>query len=376
MKKSARPLTPSPRPEMGDYSTNAAMMLPKPLGRPPREIAAELAVAIEAELGRLSRRPRLPAPVSSTSSSVTPGTARLPPLHGLDRSGRSAAGRNPGTDHRRVRLRQSDRPLTAASGGTLPFGDSLSRLLRATGSRICNRYYVNDGGTVGPELRRLDRRPHEREEPRGRLQGAPTVNELAERARPKVTTQPISKPGPDRSGGWSRASAVRWRTSGSGWTISSPSARSMKTTWLTRHRADARSGPCLRRGRRGLAEDHRLWRRQDRVLVRSTGEVTYFGADVAYHVDKIERGNDRLIDVLGADHHGYVARMAAAMEALEGGKAEFEADHAVDPPDRGRPADQDEQAGRGHRHPGRADRGHRRRRRPLVPAQREAQPDH
>src|SRR5690606_28882220 len=64
---------------------------------------------------------------------------------------------------------------------------------------------------------------------------------------------------------------------------------------------------------------------KDRVLVRSSGEVTYFGADVAYHVDKIERGHDRLVDVLGADHHGYVGRMAAAIQSLEGEKAEFEA---------------------------------------------------
>jgi arginyl-tRNA synthetase len=52
------------------------------------------------------------------------------------------------------------------------------------------------------------------------------------------------------------------------------------------------------------------------VLVRSTGEPTYFAADVAYHEEKLERGYDRLINVLGSDHHGYVARMKAAMAAL------------------------------------------------------------
>ena len=55
---------------------------------------------------------------------------------------------------------------------------------------------------------------------------------------------------------------------------------------------------------------------KDRVLERSSGEPTYFAADVAYHEDKLERGFDRLINVLGADHHGYVARMKAAMAAL------------------------------------------------------------
>jgi arginyl-tRNA synthetase len=69
--------------------------------------------------------------------------------------------------------------------------------------------------------------------------------------------------------------------------------------------------------------DGALWLRtttfgddKDRVLVRSTGEPTYFAADVAYHEEKLERGYDRLINVLGSDHHGYVARMKAAMSAL------------------------------------------------------------
>ena len=51
---------------------------------------------------------------------------------------------------------------------------------------------------------------------------------------------------------------------------------------------------------------------KDRVLERSTGAATYFAADVAYHENKVLRGYDRLIDVLGADHHGYAARLRAA----------------------------------------------------------------
>jgi arginyl-tRNA synthetase len=61
------------------------------------------------------------------------------------------------------------------------------------------------------------------------------------------------------------------------------------------------------------------------VLIRSDGEPTYFGADIAYHRDKLERGADRLLDPLGADHHGYVARMRAAIEALGADPDCFEA---------------------------------------------------
>ena len=55
---------------------------------------------------------------------------------------------------------------------------------------------------------------------------------------------------------------------------------------------------------------------KDRVLIRSDGESTYFLSDIAYHRDKLERGADRLINVLGADHHGYSPRLRAALAAL------------------------------------------------------------
>jgi arginyl-tRNA synthetase len=78
-------------------------------------------------------------------------------------------------------------------------------------------------------------------------------------------------------------------------------------------------------------EEGALWLRttdfgddKDRVLVRSSGEHTYFAPDIAYHQDKRERGFDRQIDVWGADHHGYVRRMKAAYSALGGDPQELE----------------------------------------------------
>ena len=55
---------------------------------------------------------------------------------------------------------------------------------------------------------------------------------------------------------------------------------------------------------------------QDRVLKKTDGSNTYLTADIAYHHDKIQRGFDKLINIWGADHHGYVARMKASIEAL------------------------------------------------------------
>jgi arginyl-tRNA synthetase len=56
---------------------------------------------------------------------------------------------------------------------------------------------------------------------------------------------------------------------------------------------------------------------KDRVVVRDNGQSTYFASDIAYHLNKLERGYDRVIDVWGADHHGYVPRVKAALKALD-----------------------------------------------------------
>ena len=55
---------------------------------------------------------------------------------------------------------------------------------------------------------------------------------------------------------------------------------------------------------------------KDRVVIRENGQTTYFASDIAYHMEKLDRGFDRVIDILGADHHGYVTRVKASMQAL------------------------------------------------------------
>jgi arginyl-tRNA synthetase len=63
---------------------------------------------------------------------------------------------------------------------------------------------------------------------------------------------------------------------------------------------------------------------KDRVVIRDNGQSTYFASDIAYHLDKLDRGFDRLIDIWGADHHGYVARVKAALQAMDADKDRFE----------------------------------------------------
>ena len=97
-----------------------------------------------------------------------------------------------------------------------------------------------------------------------------------------------------------------------------------RAPWSTRWR-------CWRGRAAPTRSEGALWLRttdfgddKDRVLVRSSGEHTYFASDIAYHQDKRERGFERQIDVWGADHHGYVQRMKAAYEALGGDPAQLE----------------------------------------------------
>ena len=99
--------------------------------------------------------------------------------------------------------------------------------------------------------------------------------------------------------------------------------RGARCTPASRRRSRRRSSASTRPGG-CTAREGALWLRttefgddKDRVLVRSTGQTTYFAADVAYLADKLERGFDRLILPLGADHHGYLARMRAALAALD-----------------------------------------------------------
>ena len=68
----------------------------------------------------------------------------------------------------------------------------------------------------------------------------------------------------------------------------------------------------------------RLGDEKDRVVVRENGQMTYFASDIAYHMEKLERGFDRIIDVWGADHHGYIPRVKAAMQALGGDQDRLE----------------------------------------------------
>ena len=319
-------LDPAPRPELGDFSSNAAMLVAKPLGRPPRDIAAELADAVSERLGDALERTEVAGP-GFLNLFLTDGWYR----DAVDALSGDAAPVPAVPDPERVLVEfvsaNPTGPLTAASGRHAAYGDALSRLLVATGHEVTTEYYVNDGGSqVENFAASIAARMNGEEPPENGYRGE-YVNQLAERAREAGI-------GPEE--------LERLAVEGVAWMVESIrgsldrfgvkmddffSERSLYDDGLVEKGLER-----LREAGHTFEEEGALWLRttefgddKDRVLVRSGGEPTYFGADVAYHADKVDRGHIRLLDVLGADHHGYVARMDAAIRSLGKDDVEFEA---------------------------------------------------
>ena len=315
-----------PKPELGDYSSNAAMLMARTLGRAPRDIAAELSAEIAAELGGVIERTEVAGPGfinlfladswyrDVVTDLAAEGTAPIPPVAAPEQILIEFVSANP------------TGPLTAASGRHAAYGDALTRLLTATGNSVTSEYYVNDGGSqVENFAASISARMTGIDPPENGYHGD-YVNALADRAREERIEPDDLKQLANSGVEWMvdgiRASLVRFGVEMDDFF----SERSLYEGGLVVQGLER-----LRETGNTFEEDDAVWLRttdfgddKDRVLVRSGGEPTYFGADVAYHADKIERGYSRLIDVLGADHHGYVARMTAAIQSFAV-KVEFEA---------------------------------------------------
>ncbi|MEA2224290.1 MAG: arginyl-tRNA synthetase, partial [Solirubrobacteraceae bacterium] len=197
-------------------------------------------------------------------------------------------------------------------------GDSLARLLAFSGHDVTREFYIND---MGGQVRRLgasiQARARGEAVPEGGYEGD-YVLALAERIPGAATddVEVVAERGVQLLLEGIRESMHAMGVDFDVW-FSEGSLHSGEPS-AVQHAFEllAARGESYR-------SDGALWLRttahgqsKDDVLERSTGEPSYFASDIAYHLDKRERGFDRLIDVWGADHHGHVARMHAAFEAL------------------------------------------------------------
>jgi arginyl-tRNA synthetase len=189
---------------------------------------------------------------------------------------------------------------------------------RAGGPHGRREYYFNDSGSQVDRLGQSIRaRARGEALPEDGYEGD-YVSSWRARSRTPPSWTRRSAPSAASRRSWP-ASGRRSRPTASSSTPGSSSAASTTVTRAPVQRALA----MLEEQGHTYRSEGALWLRtsqfgddKDRVLVRSSGETTYFANDVAYHENKLERGYDRMVNLLGSDHHGYIARMKAAMAAL------------------------------------------------------------
>jgi arginyl-tRNA synthetase len=314
-----------PKPDFGDYSTNAAMLLAPELGEPPRTIAERLGETLGERLGAAVDRVEVAGPGFLNLFMADDWYVRAL-AGGLEAGDRYGAGAPEPAERVLVEFVSANPtgPISVASGRHAAYGDSLCRVLELAGHSVDREYYVNDHGTqvrlFGESIRA---RARGEEPPEGGYRGD-YVKELASRIEGAADGDPdeLARQGIELMLDQVRATLARFRVG---------MDRYVHESWLHESGLVEKARDDLEKGEHVYQQEGAVWLRtttlgddKDRVLIRSGGEVTYFGADLGYFEDKLERGYDQTIEVLGADHHGYVRRKQAGWRMLGGREDAFE----------------------------------------------------
>jgi arginyl-tRNA synthetase len=306
---------------LGDYSTNAAMLLAPVLGEPPRDIAARLASELEGLLGEDLQRVEVAGPgfLNLVLSDAWHQRALRWVLDAGDRFGAGGAERPERILIEFVSANPTG-PLVAASGRHAAYGDALARILEHHGHSVEREYYFNDAGN---QIRLLGESVQARarggEVPEGGYQGD-YVAELAASipGAEDADVDELARGAVDLLLARIKATLERYgvhfdeffseRTLHSG----SPSSLERALGMLEQSGHVYRSEGALWLRTTAFGDD------KDRVVVRSNGQPTYLAADIAYMQNKRERGFELQLVPVGSDHAAYVREMKAAMAALGG----------------------------------------------------------
>jgi arginyl-tRNA synthetase len=283
-------------PAHGDYATTIALRLAPVLRRPPREVAQELATRVE--LGGLVAAIDVAGP-GFVNLTLGPAWYAEALAELLALAGRYGAGSAVRPERIQVELVSANPtgPLTVASARNAAYGDSIARLLEFAGHDVRREYYVNDTGTQIELFRAsVEARARGEEPPEGGYLGDYVAALAAEGGDPV-----------ERMVAAIRRTLERFRVAIDEWVFQTEVERDLDAALAELDLFEAEGARWLRTTAWG--DD------KDRVLIRSDGRPTYFAADAAYIRYKFARGFERLIYVLGADHHGYVARLKALAAA-------------------------------------------------------------
>ncbi len=311
-----------PKPELGDYSSNVAMLLAASLGEAPRDVAARLGDELARELGAEGHLDRVEVAGPGFVNLFLSDEWYRRAMARLAAAGESL-GPAPVSSPQRILVEYVSAnptgPLHVGGGRHAAYGDALVRLLEAVGHEVQSEYYVNDaGGQVQRFAASIAAAMNGDEPPEEGYEGQ-YVADLAQRLR-EEGLDPGDVEGLGRRGVELILEGVRDTLDRFGVHFDSWfSERSLYSSGEVETALEL-----LEQRGHTYKSDGALWLRstefgddKDRVLVRADGEPTYLAADVAYHRDKLARGYDRLINVLGADHHGYAPRLRAAIAALD-----------------------------------------------------------
>jgi arginyl-tRNA synthetase len=310
-------------PEHGDYATNVALRLAKPAGRPPREVAEVLAEELRAQPG------------IAAVDVAGPGFLNITLAQGaLGRIAVEAVTAGPGYGHTDTLTGQklnlefvSANPTGPVHiGGTrwAAVGDALGRLLEASGATVTREYYFNDAGAqIDRFARSLMAAAHGRPVPEDGYAGD-YIGEIATQvvdAEPGVLELPEEQQ-QDRF----RERGVELMFAEIKRTLAAFGVEfDVYFSERTLHETGALEKAIARLRENGhvYEADGATWLRttdfgddKDRPLVKSDGDPTYFAADCAYYLDKRNRGFDKVVIMLGADHAGYVGRYKALVAAV------------------------------------------------------------
>jgi arginyl-tRNA synthetase len=319
-----------PKPELGDYSSNVAMLLAGPLGDNPRAVAERLRGELEADPALAGQLQRVEVAGPGFVNFFLADAWYLRALGDLLAAGENL-GPSPAAEPEKILVEfvsaNPTGPIHVGTARNAAYGDSLVRLLQAAGHDVQREYYVNDAGSqVTRFAESLAARMRGEEPPEDGYAGdyvTEIANGLKAQGVDPADIETLERRGIEEVLKAVRATLERFGVQFDNWF----SERSV----YAKGEVDEALAELDRRGHTYRHEDA-LWLRttdfgddKDRVLIRSNGEATYLTPDIAYHWDKLQRGFERLIDVWGADHHGYVVRMRAAIEALGADPERFEA---------------------------------------------------
>ena len=345
----------------GDYACNIALRLAKIAGRPPRELAAQIVAALPAS--PLVRKAEVAG--AGFINFHLAGDARanvLQQVHAQGaRFGESQVGKGQKILLEFVSANPTG-PMHVGHGRQAAWGATLANLLAATGHDLQREYYINDAGrqvdilTASVWIRYLQRLGGDVPFPDNGYRGEYVNAIAAELQRAQGAALQVESAAltqglpPDASAGGNKEKYVdalieRMQQLLGATAFESVLALSLEQMlkdirsdldefgvqfdhWysereLSRSGAIDRALARLEQQNQLYEKDGATWFRasafgdeEDRVLVRSNGQFTYFAPDLAYHLDKRRRGFAKLIDVWGADHHGYVPRMRGGLVAM------------------------------------------------------------